>query len=144
MASYNKVILIGNLTRDPQLSYLPSQTAVVEFGLAVNRKFKKQDGSQGEEVCFVDCQMFGKRAEVINKYFKKGDPIFAEGRLKFDSWQGQDGQKKSKLRVFVENFEFVGKGGQGGGGGNHESTGGQDHYEMGGAHDDAGGDDIPF
>jgi single-strand DNA-binding protein len=144
MASYNKVILIGNLTRDPQLSYLPSQTAVVEFGLAINRRFKKQDGSQGEEVCFVDCQMFGKRAEVINKYFKKGDPIFAEGRLKFDSWQGQDGQKKSKLRVFVENFEFVGKGGQGQGGGGHEpSNSGQDHYEMGGAHDD-GGDDIPF
>jgi single-strand DNA-binding protein len=114
MASLNRVLLMGNMTRDPQLSYLPSQTAVVEFGLAMNRKFKKQDGSQGEEICFVDCQIFGKRAEVINKYFKKGDPIFIEGRLKLDSWQAQDGSKRSRLRVFVENFEFIGsrRGGQ--------------------------------
>jgi single-strand DNA-binding protein len=112
MANLNKVLLMGNMTRDPQLSYLPSQTAAVEFGLAINRKFKKQDGSQGEEICFVDCQMFGKRAETIQKYFKKGEPIFVEGRLKFDSWQAQDGTKKSKLRVFVENFEFIGRGGQ--------------------------------
>ena len=123
MASFNKVILLGNLTRDPQLSYLPSQTAVVEFGLAVNRKFKKQDGSQGEEVCFVDCQMFGKRAEVINKYVHKGNPIFIEGRLKFDSWQGKDGSKHSRLRVFVENFEFI-SGGQSGQG----NQGGQSNY----------------
>jgi single-strand DNA-binding protein len=108
MSSFNKVILLGNLTRDPQLSYLPSQTAACEFGLATSRKFQKQDGTQGEETCFVDCQMFGKRAEVINKYFKKGEPIFLEGRLKFESWEGKDGSKRSKLRVFVENFEFVG------------------------------------
>lgn len=108
MASYNKVMLLGNLTRDPQLSYLPSQTAVVEIGIATNRKFKKNDGSQGEEVCFVDCIMFGKRAEVINKYLGKGDPLFLEGRLKFESWQGQDGKKHSKLKVLIENFEFVG------------------------------------
>ncbi len=107
---------MGNMTRDPQLSYLPSQTPVVEFGLAISRRYKKQDGSQGEDVCFVDCQMFGKRAEVINQYFKKGEPIFVEGRLKFDSWQGQDGSKRSKLRVFVENFEFLGRGGGQGGG----------------------------
>lgn len=110
MPSYNKTLFMGHLTRDPQLSYLPSQTAVVEFGVANNRKFKKQDGTQGEEACFVDCQLFGKRAEVVNKYFKKGDPIFVEGRIKYDSWEGQDGQKRSKLRIFVENFEFVGKG----------------------------------
>lgn len=116
MASLNKVLLMGNMTRDPQLSYLPSQTPVVEFGLAISRKFKKQDGSQGEETCFVDCQMFGKRAEVVNKYFKKGEPIFVEGRLKFDQWNAQDGSKRSKLRVFVENFEFIGRGGSGGGG----------------------------
>ena len=108
MASFNKVMLLGNLTRDPQLSYLPSQTAVVEIGMAVSRKFKKQDGTQGEEVCFVDCQMFGKRAEVINKYLHKGDPLFIEGRLKFDSWQAQDGTKRNKLRVLIENFEFIG------------------------------------
>lgn len=109
MASLNRVLLMGNMTRDPQLSYLPSQTAVAEFGLAMTRRFKKQDGSQGEETCFVDCQIFGKRAEVINKYFKKGEPIFIEGRLKLDTWQGQDGSKRSKLRVFVENFEFIGR-----------------------------------
>lgn len=147
MASLNKVMLIGNMTRDPQLSYLPSQTPVVEFGLAISRKFKKQDGSQGEETCFVDCQMFGKRAEVVNKYFKKGDPIFVEGRLKFDQWNAQDGSKRSKLRVFVENFEFLGKGGgaQGGGqGGGHAEAGQEmDHGQdvpYGGGMDD----DIPF
>jgi single-strand DNA-binding protein len=104
----NKIILKGNLTRDPQLSYLPSQTAVCELGLAVNRKFKKSDGSLGEEVCFVDCQMFGKRAEVLNKYLSQGSPLLVEGRLKFDSWEGQDGTKRSKLRVLIENFEFLG------------------------------------
>ena len=150
MASFNKVILLGNLTRDPQLSYLPSQTAVVEFGMAMNRKYKKQDGSQGEEVCFVDCQMFGKRAEVINKYMHKGNPLFVEGRLKFDSWQGQDGTKRSKLRVFVENFEFVG-GGSGGGDNRGAAPAanqqGADYDGGGGGGDAAFGppsDDIPF
>jgi len=74
----------------------------------MNRKFKKQDGSQGEEVCYGDCSMFGKRAETINKYFKKGDAIFIEGRLKFETWDAQDGSKRSKLKVMIENFEFVG------------------------------------
>lgn len=144
MANLNKVMLIGNMTRDPQLSYLPSQTPVVEFGIATTRKYKKQDGSQGEETCFVDCQMFGKRAEVVNQYFKKGDPIFVEGRLKFDSWQGQDGAKRSKLRVFVENFEFLGKGG-GGQRSNHQASDTpppptDDDIPYGGGMDD----DIPF
>ena len=115
MASYNKVILMGNLTRDPQLSYTPNQTAVVDFGIATNRRWKSQDGTQRDETCFVDCRMFGKRAEVINKYCKKGNPLFVEGRLTFDSWQGQDGSKRSKLRVTVENFEFMGQGSSGGG-----------------------------
>lgn len=115
MANYNKVMLLGRLTRDPQLSYLPSQTPVVEIGLATSRKFKKQDGSQGEEVCFTDCTMFGSRAEVINKYLHKGDPLFIEGRLKFDSWQDKDGKKRSKLRVLIENFEFLGGGRKQGG-----------------------------
>jgi single-strand DNA-binding protein len=150
MASFNKVMLMGNLTREPQLSYLPSQTPVVEFGMAINRTFRKQDGSQGEETCFVDCQMFGKRAEVINKYLKKGDPLFVEGRLKYDQWQAQDGSKRSKLRVFIENFEFLGRGG-GGGESNRGGSGG------GGGYGDSAGpsaspepfsppmdDDIPF
>ena len=151
MASFNKVILLGNLTRDPQLSYLPSQTPVVEFGLATNRKWTAQDGSQRDETCFVDCQMYGKRAEVINKYLKKGNPLFVEGRLKFDSWQAQDGSKRSKLRVFVENFEFIGGGQRAGGGGGQGGYGGQAPVgqpgpEMGGEQPPAGGpgDDVPF
>lgn len=149
MASYNKVILLGNLTRDPQLSYTPSQTAVVEFGLATNRKWKGQDGTQKDETCFVDCQMYGRRAEVINQYCKKGNPLFVEGRLKFDSWE-KDGQKRSKLRVLVESFEFIG-GGQSSGG---QSSGGQRPQQQGqaaGGYQQAPeapvgdmGDDIPF
>jgi single-strand DNA-binding protein len=108
MSSYNKVILLGNLTREPQVRFTPSQTAVVEFGVATNRKWKGQDGQEHQEVCFVDCVMFGKRAEVIGKFFHKGTPIFIDGRLTFESWQAQDGTKKSKLKVTVENFEFVG------------------------------------
>jgi single-strand DNA-binding protein len=107
MANFNKVILMGNLTRDPQLSYLPSQTAVVDFGIATNRKWTGQDGQQREEVCFVDCRAFGKPAETINKYCKKGQPLMVEGRLTFDSWTGKDGTKRSKLRVTVENFQFL-------------------------------------
>ena len=158
MASLNKVLLMGNMTRDPQLSYLPSQTPVVEFGLAMSRKYKKQDGTMAEDTCFVDCQLFGKRAEVVNKYFKKGEPIFVEGRLKFDRWQAQDGSTRSKLRVFVENFEFIGRGGgQGGqGGGYGESSGAGGYGESSGAGGYGGGDmggppqpevpndDIPF
>lgn len=163
MASYNKVILLGNLTRDPELRYLPnSQTAVVEIGLATNRKWTAQDGSQREEVCFVDCKMFGKRAEVINKYLKKGNPIFIEGRLTFDSWQAQDGSKRSKLRVMIENFEFLGGGQRSDGGGQEDYGGQQQGYggqapqapvnqqpDMGGGPGPGGGmggpvDDIPF
>ena len=110
MSSYNKVIIIGNLTRDPKLSFLPSQTALVEIGLATNRKWKGQDGVQHDETCFVDCKMFGKRAEVINKYLHKGDPLFIEGRLNFESWQAQDGTKRNKLTVMIENFEFLSSG----------------------------------
>lgn len=110
MANFNKVILIGNLTRDPQLSYTPNQTAVVDFGLAINRKWKGQDGAEQDETCFADCVMFGKRAEVVNQYCKKGNPLFVEGRLKFESWVAKDNSKRSKLRVTVENFEFLGDG----------------------------------
>ncbi len=107
MASFNKILLMGNLTRDPQLSYTPSQTAVVDFGLATNRKWNAPDGSQRDETCFVDCRAFGRMAENINKFFKKGRPIFVEGRLSFDQWTGQDGVKRSKHRVTVENFTFL-------------------------------------
>jgi len=108
MANFNKVLLLGNLTRDPQLSYLPSQTAVVDFGLAVNRKWKGQDGTMKEDTCFVDCRAFGKSAENLDKFCKKGNPLFVEGRLTFDSWTAQDGSKRSKHRVTVENFQLLG------------------------------------
>lgn len=109
MANFNKVLLIGNLTRDPQLSYLPSQTAVVDFGLAVNRRWTGRDGEKKEETCFVDCRAFGRSAENINKYLSKGRAVFVEGRLTFDSWTAQDGTKRSRHRVTVENFQFLGR-----------------------------------
>lgn len=108
--NYNRVILAGNLTRDPQLSYMPNQTAVIDFGLAINRKWKSKAGEQKEETCFVDCRAFAKTAENINKYLHKGDPLFLEGRLTFDSWTAQDGTKRSKHRVTVDNFQFLGTG----------------------------------
>ena len=114
MAGFNKVLLMGNLTRDPQLSYTPNQAAVVDFGVATNRRWTGQDGTQHDETCFVDCRAFGRTAENINKYFSKGKPIFLEGRLTFDSWTAQDGSKRSRLRVTVENFHFLP--GTGGGG----------------------------
>ena len=119
MANFNKVILVGNLTRDPQLSYTPNQTAVCEFGMAVNRKWRGKDGQQNEDTCFVECQAWSKTGEIINQYMSKGRPIFVEGRLTYSSWEGKDGQKHSRLRVTVENFQFLGGqggGGQGGGG----------------------------
>ena len=107
MASYNKIILIGNLTRDPQLSYLPSQTAVVEFGMAVNRRWKDKDGQQREDVCFIDCRCYGKSAETLNQYMKKGRQLLVEGRLEYQQWE-RDGQKRSKHIVQVESFQFMG------------------------------------
>ena len=99
---YNKVILAGNLTREPQLSYTPSETAVVDFGMAINKKYKDK-----ETTCFVDCRAFGKTAENINKYLSKGNPLFVEGELTFDSWTAQDGSKRSKHRVTVYKFQFL-------------------------------------
>ncbi|MEA2709176.1 MAG: single-strand DNA-binding protein, partial [Phycisphaerales bacterium] len=132
MASFNKVLLMGNLTRDVQLKYLPSQTAVAEFGLACNRKFRTATGEDREEVTFVDITAFGKQAEVLNQYMTKGKPIFIEGRLKFDSWEDKNGGgKRSKLTVVVENFQFVG-GRDGGGGGGGGGAGGGGYADEGG------------
>ena len=126
MAGYNRVILMGNLTRDPQLRYLPNNTAVCEFGIAANRRFRDRDGNQKEEVCFVDVTAWGRQAETINQYMGKGRPILVEGRLKFDQWTGQDGQRRSKLTVVAENFQFVGsrEGSGGGGGGSYDQRSG--------------------
>lgn len=107
MSSYNKVILLGNITRDAQLSYTPNQTAVVDFGIATNRKWTDSGGQKREETCFVDCVAFGKTAENINKYVSKGDLFFIEGRLTFETWTTQDGTKRNKHKVTVENFQFL-------------------------------------
>jgi len=143
MANYNKVILLGNLTRDPQLSYTPNQTAVVDFGLATNRKWTSQDGSAREETCFVDCRAFGRSAENINKYCQKGRPLLVEGRLTFDSWQAQDGSKRSKLRVTVERFQFIGSGG-GGAGYEGGASAGESRSDADSQVPAASDDDIPF
>ena len=109
MANFNRIILVGNLTRDPQLKYLPSQAAVAEFGLAVNHKYRTKDGQEREEVLFIDCSCFGRGGEVINQYCRKGSSILIEGRLKYDTWEDkQGGGKRSKHSVFVENFKFMG------------------------------------
>jgi single-strand DNA-binding protein len=109
MANLNKVMLIGNLTRDPQMKTLPSNTAIADFGLAVSRRFKTAAGEDREETCFLDCTAFGKQAEVIGQYCQKGKPLFVEGRLKFDSWDDKQGfGRRSKVSVVVENFQFLG------------------------------------
>lgn len=109
MANFNKILLIGNLTRDPELKYTPSNTAVVNFGLAVNRKWKDQDGTEKQETCFVECVAFTNAANAINKYVHKGDPIFVEGRLHLDSWLSDDGTKRSKLKVIIQSVQFLGR-----------------------------------
>jgi single-strand DNA-binding protein len=107
MANYNRVILVGNLTRDPQMSYLPSQTPVVELGLAVNRKWKDPQGNNKEETCFIDCRVYGRQAETANKYLTKGQQVLIEGRLQYSAWEGKDGTKRSKHRVVVDHFQFL-------------------------------------
>ena len=161
MANLNRVLLMGNLTRDPELRHLPSNTAVVRLGLAVNRRWRNQQGEQQEETTFVDCEAFGRQAEVINQYLRKGRPIFIEGRLRLDQWQDKDGNNRSKMKVIVENFQFVDSrsddGGQGGGGGYGGGQGGgygggnqpgpsdsQQRPPVGDPHQPVQEDDIPF
>ena len=117
MASFNKVILAGNLTRDPELRYTPKGTAIARLGIACNRKWKSETGEMKEEVTFVDVDAFGKTAETIAQYLKKGRPILIEGRLRYETWEDkQTNQKRSKLGVVLENFQFLdsGRGGEGG------------------------------
>ncbi|MAD78626.1 MAG: single-stranded DNA-binding protein [Planctomycetaceae bacterium] len=157
MASFNQVILLGNLTRDVELKHTPSNQAVANIGLAMNRQYQTREGERREEVTFVDCEAWGRQAEVMAQYLSKGRPVFIQGRLKLDTWQDKDGGNRSKLKVVVENFQFVG-GREGGGGGapsggpsegrrefqpsnapaNNPSSGG------GGGHAPVGEDDIPF
>jgi single-strand DNA-binding protein len=111
MASFNKVILVGNLTRDPELRYTPKGTAVAKLGLAVNRVWKTETGETKEEVTFVDIDAFARQAETICQYLKKGNPLLVEGRLKLDTWEDKNThQKQSKLKIVLEAFQFLGGG----------------------------------
>ena len=125
MASFNKVILLGNLTRDPEVRYTPKGTAVTDLGLAVNRTYTADNGEKREEVTFVDVTFWGRTAEVAGEYLKKGRPVFVEGRLQLDSWDDkQSGQKRTKLKVIGENMQMLGapRGAGGGGGGDEEGS----------------------
>ena len=122
MASFNKVMLMGNLTRDPEIKYTPKGTAIADIGLAVNRNYTTDSGEKREEVTFVDVTLWGRVAEIVGEYCKKGRPLFVEGRLQLDTWDDkQTGQKRSKLKVIGENIQLLGSrdgaGGGGGGGG---------------------------
>ena len=127
MASLNKVMLIGNLTRDPEIRYTPKGTALTELTLAVNRRYNGENGEKREEVAFIDVTLWGKTAEVAAEYLKKGRPLFVEGRLRLDTWDDKTtGQKRSKLGVVGESIEFLGsrEGGPGGPGGGAPRSGG--------------------
>lgn len=148
MASFNRVILMGNLTRDPELRYISSGTAVSNIGLAVNDRIKRND-QWVDEVTFVDVTLWARDAEIANEYLSKGSPVLIEGRLKLDQWE-KDGQKHSKLKVVADRLRLVGsrdsnRGGRGGSGG---SAGDQSQYEEPEQYIPAGGpppsDDIPF
>jgi len=127
MANFNKVYLIGNLTRDPELRVTPKGTAICQFGLAVNRQFKDESGALRDETTFVDIEAWGKQGETISKYCTKGRPLFVEGRLKFDQWEDKtSGQKRSKLKVVLEGFQFLGSGQRDGAPGGGAPTGDSD------------------
>ncbi len=145
----NKVFLMGNLTRDVELKFTPSNQPVATFGLAMNRRYKTKDGENREETTFVDCEAWARTAEVMNEYLAKGRPVFIEGRLKLDQWQDKEGNNRSKLRVVVENFQFIdsrGGGGSGGGGGGGGRASAPEPVAAGstGQHQPVSEDDIPF
>ena len=153
MASFNQVILLGNLTRDVELKHTPSNQAVANIGLAMNRQYQTRDGERREETTFVDCEAWGRQAEVMAQYLSKGRPVFIQGRLKLDTWQDQQGQNRSKLKVVVENFQFVGGRDGGGASGNDGGGGGRREFQPsagnggsggGGGHTAVPEDDIPF
>ena len=113
-ASLNRVMLIGNLTRDPELRYIPSGQAVTTFTIAVNRTYMANTGEKKEEVSFIRVVVWAKRAEVCHEYLRKGSPVFVEGRLQSRSWDGPDGTKRSTIEVVAQNVQFLGRGGRGG------------------------------
>lgn len=113
MASYNRVLLMGNLTRNPEIRYTPSGTAVADLGLAINENFKNKAGETVEQTCFVDVVVWGRQAETSAEYLQKGSPVFVEGRLQLDQWENQQGEKRSKLRVRADRVQFLGTPGKG-------------------------------
>ena len=139
MASLNKVMIIGNLTRDPELRYTPKGQAVVDLALAMNRRYVV-DGEKREEVTYVDVTFWGKGAEIISQYMKKGNPMYIEGRLRLDQWEDKEsGKKQSRLKITGEEFQFLGGKGEGGGGGGSQGGGGQQYDEEGGSSRSSGG-----
>jgi single-strand DNA-binding protein len=132
MANLNKVMLIGNVTRDPEVKYTPKGTAVCDIGLAINRIYNTDGGERREETTFIDITLWGRTAEVVNQYCKKGSPLFVEGRLQLDTWEDkQSGQKRSKLRVVGEGIQLLGSKGAGGGGApSHSSHGGEEEHSA--------------
>lgn len=132
MANLNKVMLIGNLTRDPEIKYTPKGTAIAQLGLAVNRSWSNDAGEKQEETTFVDVELFGRIAEIAGEYLKKGRPVYIEGRLKLDSWDDkQSGQKRSKMKVVGEQLQLLGSRDGGGGGGQSEGGGSRSEYSEG-------------
>lgn len=126
---YNKVILAGNLARDPELRYLPSGSAVCNTAIATNRRYKKQDGTQGEEVCFIDITFFGRTAEIANQYLKRGSKVLIEGRLRLEQWTDQNGGKRSKHSVTVDSMQMLDSKG---------SQNSQNSNDMGGSYGQGG------
>lgn len=152
MASFNKVILVGNLTRDPEVKYLPSGTAVADIGLAVNRSwFDKQSNTRKEETTFVDITLWGRTAEIAGEYLSKGRSVLIEGRLQTDSWDDKEtGKRRTKLKVVGEQMTMLGSRGDGGGGGSggrSAAGGGEQHSAADAFYDSApddSGEDVPF
>src|ERR1039458_7369426 len=135
MANFNKVILAGNLTRDPELRYTPKGTAVVKMGMAINRTWKSESGENKEEVTFVDVDVWGRQAEVIAQYMRKGRPLLVEGRLRLDTWEDKNThQKQSKLKVVLESFSFIDSKGSEGGAGAGGVPSGEPARQIGRAH----------
>ena len=147
--SVNKVFLMGNLTRDVEIKHTPSDQSVATIGIAVNRRFRTRDGEDRDETTFVDCEAWGRTAEVMSQYLSKGRPVFIEGRLKLDQWDDREtGKKRSKLKVVVENFQFVDSPGGGGGGGSGRGAAKPAPAAAGarpdGPHEPVSEEDIPF
>jgi single-strand DNA-binding protein len=154
VASLNKVLLMGNLTRDPEVRHTPKGTAVGDLAMAINMTYKAQDGTEKEEVCYVDVVVWGRQAETCRDYLTKGAPVFVEGRLQLDQWEGPEGEKKSRMRVRADRVQFLSRSGGGGGGGG--GARGPRSSDGGGAPSEGGApkqaspprdlpeDDVPF